>query len=204
MTLIVTIPHKMLDHLRTCLRWTANVLFMVGVMSLGWYFVVFLQARIYGAYEDHRLAAWLAFPQSFGRVPHPTNRGDFIGQLDVPRIGLHAIVLEGADDGILRLGVGHVSGTALPGQAGNVSLAAHRDSFFRPLRFVRKKDEIRLTTYGGRTKYIVDWTRVVSPENIKVLRPTEHSTLTLVTCYPFHYVGSAPDRFIVRAHRVPS
>jgi sortase A len=95
--------------------------------------------------------------------------------------------------------VGHIPGTALPGDSGNVGLAAHRDTFFRRLRDIRPDDEIVLTTPDGTFRYTVEGTKVVEPGDVWVLDPTEEPALTLVTCYPFTYVGSAPQRFIVRA-----
>jgi sortase A len=110
--------------------------------------------------------------------------------------------VEGTEDVTLRLGVGHITGTALPGQEGNVAMAGHRDTFFRPLRNIHKDDEITLTTLNGSYRYLVDSTKIVGPEEIGVLYNSHEAILTLVTCYPFNYIGSAPQRFIVRAHRL--
>jgi sortase A len=95
--------------------------------------------------------------------------------------------------------VGHIPGTALPGEDGNIVLAAHRDTFFRPLRNIQKGDEIALTTLSGAYRYRVESIQIVGPDDVGVLSPTKQPTLTLVTCYPFYFVGSAPKRFIVRA-----
>ena len=103
------------------------------------------------------------------------------------------------DTRTLRGAVGHIPGTALPGERGNAGFAAHRDTFFRPLQGVRKGDEVIVTTPRGVYRYSVTGTRVVEPENVSVLDPTKETALTLVTCYPFDYIGSAPQRFIVRA-----
>jgi sortase A len=97
---------------------------------------------------------------------------------------------------------GHIPGTPLPGQSGNVTIAGHRDTFFRPLRLIRKNDTMKLTTLRGEDQYRVVSTDIVAPDDIHVLYPTGRNTLTLVTCYPFYYVGPAPRRFIVRAERV--
>ena len=113
------------------------------------------------------------------------------------------MILEGTDNGTLRRGVGHIPGTSLPGQPGNVAIAGHRDTFFRPLRKIRKNDEITLTTLNGSYRYRVDSTQVIEPDDTQVLDDSDKPILTLVTCYPFNFVGSAPKRFIVRAHRVP-
>jgi sortase A len=109
------------------------------------------------------------------------------------------VVRAGSDARTLRLAVGHIPGTALPGDSGNVGLAAHRDTFFRRLRDIQPDDEIVLTTPEGIFRYTVAGTKIVEPEDVWVLDATEQPSLTLVTCYPFTYVGSAPQRFIVRA-----
>lgn len=127
-----------------------------------------------------------------------------IGRIEIPRLHVHAIVEEGVDDKTLRRAVGHVPGTALPGDDGNVALAAHRDTFFRGLKDVEKDDHIQLRTLQGDYDYVVESTRIVSPKDVGVLKPTKDPVLTLVTCYPFYYVGNAPKRFIVQARQVPA
>lgn len=128
--------------------------------------------------------------------------GDLIGRIEVPRLGVSAIVLEGVGYRTLRRGVGHIPATALPDQAGNIGLAGHRDSFFRGLKDIRKDDIVDLTTPDGTYSYRVEWTKIVLPKDVDVLDGSGGPELTLVTCYPFYYVGSAPKRFIVRAVRV--
>lgn len=125
--------------------------------------------------------------------------GVVIGRLEIPRLRVSTIVRAGTDARTLRLAVGHIAGTPLPGQRGNVGLAGHRDTFFRRLRTIRPDDEIRFVTPKGTFTYRVQRTDVVRPTDVWVLDPTEQPTLTLVTCYPFTYIGSAPQRFIVRA-----
>jgi len=126
-----------------------------------------------------------------------------IGRIIIPRLGVQGIVKEGVDDRTLRRAVGHVPGTAMPGEDGNVGLAAHRDTFFRGLKDIRKDDRIRIETSDGDYEYQVDSIRVVQPNDVEVLASTrDHRALTLVTCYPFYYVGNAPKRFIVRAKQV--
>ncbi len=122
-----------------------------------------------------------------------------VGRIEIPRLGLAAIIREGVDDRTLARAVGHVPETALPGQNGNVCLAAHRDTFFRLLAGVRKGDAIRITTPRATFEYAVEGISVVEPEAVEVLDSTGEEALTLVTCYPFDYVGSAPHRFIVLA-----
>jgi len=130
--------------------------------------------------------------------------GLLIGRLRISRLKMAAMVREGANESTLRLAVGHVPGTALPGTIGNVGLAGHRDTFFRPLAKVRKNDAIDLETEQGTFRYLVTSTQIVSPRDVEVLKASGGKTLTLVTCYPFYYVGSAPKRFIVHAVEVTS
>ena len=133
--------------------------------------------------------------------PAPLSEGALVGRIAIPRLDVSTIVLEGVSSATLLRGAGHIPETALPGSRGNVGIAAHRDSFFRALRDIRKNDKIRLETLEGTFNYRVDWTLVVAPEDTAVLSDTGAPALTLVTCYPFSFVGSAPQRFIVRAVR---
>jgi len=134
----------------------------------------------------------------------PPAAGELVGRISIPRLGVTAIVLEGVDKKSLRRGAGHIPATALPDdESGNVGIAAHRDSFFRGLKDIQEDDTIELTTLDGTFRYQVEWTKIVKPSDVSVLEPTEEPALTLVTCYPFYFVGSAPERFIVRATRIP-
>jgi sortase A len=117
----------------------------------------------------------------------------------IPKIRLEAPVLPGTDERTLDRSVGHIEGTAAPGTNGNAGLAAHRDGFFRGLKDIVPGDSIELETLHGRDVYRVERTWIVEPDDVSVLAPTEARTLTLVTCYPFYFVGPAPRRFIVRA-----
>ncbi|HEV8384094.1 MAG TPA: class D sortase [Candidatus Acidoferrales bacterium] len=126
-----------------------------------------------------------------------------VGRIEVSRIGLNAPILEGTDLDVLAKGVGHFPKTPQPGHDGNVGLAAHRDTFFFPLRYIQLGDEITLTTPEGSFRYRVHKTWIVTPKHIEVVAPTEEPSLTLVTCYPFNLRGvNAPKRFIVRASRI--
>ncbi len=125
-----------------------------------------------------------------------------IGRLAIPRLNLSVMVREGADERTLSRAVGHIPGTALPGKLGNVGLAGHRDTFFRALRNIREDDTIEFETTHGKYRYIVKSTSIVTPRDVSVLRASGGENLTLVTCYPFYYVGSAPKRFIVHASQV--
>lgn len=133
-----------------------------------------------------------------------TRGGDLtppVAVLRIPRLKIAVPVLEGIDDELLDRGVGHIPETASPGEAGNIAIAGHRDGFFRSLKDVRAGDTIQLSTRKGEESYVVEQTWIVQPEDVSVLEPTTAPSMTLVTCYPFYYVGSAPQRFIVRATR---
>jgi sortase A len=131
--------------------------------------------------------------------PRRPSRGAPLALLNVPRLGMSVVVLEGADDRILKKGPGHIEDTAYPGEYGNVAIAGHRDTHFRPLRRIRPNDEIALATKGATVRYFVDTVQIIQPKEMEVLDPTPGPALTLVTCYPFEYIGSAPMRFVVRA-----
>ena len=147
---------------------------------------------------DARLLAQPAAAAA-GAPPHD----GLLGRLEIPRLGLSAAVREGVGDETLDVAVGHVPGTARPGSPGNVALAGHRDAEFRPLRELRVGDEIVLSSPDGAERYRVEWMRVLPPDRVDVLRSTaREAALTLVTCYPFDFVGRAPKRFVVRAARI--
>lgn len=127
---------------------------------------------------------------------------DALGLIVVPRLHMSVMVADGIDSRTLRRAAGHIPGTSRLGSGGNVGIAGHRDSFFRPLRDVRVGDEVVVTTPGAISRYRVEWAEVVPPGDTSSLLPTGYSALTLVTCYPFHYVGTAPDRYVVRARLI--
>src|SRR5260370_9952325 len=140
-------------------------------------------------------------PQKFAPLPHQRAPlpSMLLGRLRIPRLNVAAMVREGADTGTLSRAVGHIPGTALPGKAGNVALAGHRDTFFRALRNIRKDDAIEFETENGTYRYLVEFTKIVGPKDVGVLSAGGWRGLTLVTCYAFFYVVSARMRFIVRA-----
>jgi sortase A len=197
------------------LGWTQGLLFAAGLALLGWCAYVVLDARVFQQAEDRRLdGLLLASHETDGGasgnpstaapsvVRLPVSAAGLIGRLDIPRLGLSVIVIEGVRAATLRRAVGHIPRTALPGQPGNVGISGHRDTFFRPLRNIRQNDMVTVTTPTGEFRYRVVSTRIVRPDNVAVLNATENQVLTLVTCYPFYFVGPAPSRFIVRAERV--
>ena len=206
-------PHATPPRRPGVLRWLERLLLVVGLASLGYYTYVSAETALYQAYETRELEAILAGVPEPAPSPAKTEsvaktrvrraappRGSTIGRIEIPRLGVVAIVRAGSDARTLRLAVGHIPGTALPGEGGNIGLAAHRDTFFRRLGDIREGDDVRVVTPEGTFNYRVEGTKVVNPSDVWVLDPTEQPALTLVTCYPFRYVGSAPQRFIVRAH----
>lgn len=199
---------------------TARLLLLViGVVCLGIYCYSYVYRTAYQLYEgwrfDHEapapspasspepnpaaLPVVLPDPDRGSPSPSSTAAMGIVGRISIPRLHLSAIVEEGVDDRTLSRAVGHIPGTALPGQAGNVGIAGHRDTFFRALKDLQPQDEIDFTTRAGHFHYVVESLRVVEPDNVSVLKPQGGETLTLVTCFPFQYIGNAPRRFIVHA-----
>jgi sortase A len=127
---------------------------------------------------------------------------NLIGMLDIPRLRLSTPVVTGDDDKTLQVAVGHLPDTPRPWEPGNSALAAHRDGLFRPLKNIRLGDALRVRTTHGNLEYRVRDIKIVTPDDLSVLEPTSADTLTLITCYPFNYIGAAPKRFIVQAERV--
>ncbi len=200
---------------RPVLRWARWLLLALGVAALGYVGYSQLDAQLFQAYENWRLnqavknsrpSSAVALPASSASraaVPRtPVALGSTLGRIEISRIGVAAIIVEGTNGRTLQRAVGHITGTALPGEPGNVAIAGHRDTFFRALRNVRQDDEVTLTTLTGFYRYRVDSMQVVAAEDTAVLNDSGESLLTLVTCYPFYFVGPAPKRFVVRAHRI--
>lgn len=181
------------------LRIAEVVLVTLGATCVGWYGGV----RVAASHEQRVLSRELEIPRAPTPVIAVMPPRSLVARIELPRLKLSAVAREGVDDGTLNVAVGHVPGTALPGDSGNAAFAAHRDTFFRPLRHVALGDVVTVSTPRGSYRYRVTSTRVVNPDDVSVLDPTSDATLTLVTCYPFSYVGSAPYRFIVRAELLP-
>jgi sortase A len=170
-----------------------------GILAVGYAGYVVTDARAYQAIEKSKFES-----VSRSEAPQVVSVGDVIGEMEISSLGMDDIFVQGDSPRILRRAVGHVSETALPGEEGNVVLTAHRDTFFRPLRKIRQGDRITLKTGRGDFQYQVESTAVVSASDVQVLQASGGRTLTLITCFPFYYVGSAPDRFIVRARQIES
>lgn len=203
-------PHASPPAPRRVWKQLERALLVVAMLSLGYYIYVSAEAFLYQAYETRELEAILqsAPPAAAAPIRVAPRRavipaGSTIGRIEIPRLGVSAIVRAGSDARTLRLAVGHIPGTAYPGDAGNVGLAGHRDTFFRKLRDIRPDDLIQISTMDGTYSYRVDRTVIVNPADVWVLDPVDRDVLTLITCYPFTYIGSAPQRFVVRAHLQP-
>jgi len=189
------------------LRWTQAALLILGCLGLGFYAFGYFQAALFQRYEQWRLEKTLATGTQRMDHLHETHQpartavvaGAALGRIEIPRLGLSVVLVEGVRRRDLRVAVGHIPGTALPNEVGNVGIAGHRDTYFRELRRIRPGDLVIVSTSAGSTAYSVESTRVVKPSNIGVLAASTQPVLTLVTCYPFNYIGSAPERFIVRA-----
>jgi len=136
-------------------------------------------------------------PGAAHRITRP--RGSVLGRFEIPRLNLSYALLEGTDNRTLDKSIGHVEGTGLPGEIGNIGIAGHRNTHFRKLEWIRRGDEIVLTSPQGRFRYVVEWSRMFTPGDIEVLDVSHGPAVTLITCFPFEYVGSAPLRLIVRA-----
>src|SRR5262245_14441779 len=199
---------------RKMLRWAERLLLFVGVMCVGYLLYTYVESWLYQSFEDRELDKILndtaatgtsgTTPEEVAPRPRAVPRrtfapGSTVGRIEIPRLGVSAVIRAGSDARTLRLAVGYIPGTAVPGDVGNFGLAGHRDTFFRKLRDINPDDEIRIVTKDGVFNYYVQRTNIVMPEDVWVLNPTNYPALTLVTCYPFNYIGSAPKRFIVRA-----
>lgn len=190
----------------------AQRLFLVaGILAVGFAAYSYAARYIYQAYEnrefDRALVAKNVAPSLPGasaeQRPSTASPRALIGRIAIPRLGISAMVKEGIDYRTLGLAVGHIPATAMPGETGNVGLAGHRDNLFRSLKDVARDDEITLTTLDNTYTYRVASFSIVNPEDVSVLAPRDsEKTLTLITCYPFYFVGHAPKRFVVRARQV--
>jgi sortase A len=196
---------------RAPLRWLERGLFTLGLLLVGLWFKNEAGARASHSAETKQLEA--ARPS--GEVIHAPGGGlskepwcpatlesGVFGRIQIPRLGISALIAEGAEPTQLERAMGHISTTVFPGQAGNCALAGDRDSFLRGLGDVRKSDVIRIDTLQDTYTYVVQWGKVVRPRRVDVIDTTEAPSLTLVTCYPFLAVGPAPRRFVVRARLV--
>ncbi len=190
----------------------STIFLLTGSAVLVWCATVWTSAALFERFEawlwkaPHQRTAQASIARAsvakpfVSRKPAPKLH-DVIAWLDIPRLGSSMAVLEGDDSVSLSVGAGHIPSTALPGGVGNIGLAAHRDSFFRPLHNIKDGDRLLLRTPGATHEYTVESTRIVRPSEVGVLANSGQPELTLVTCYPFWYVGPAPLRFVVHARQ---
>jgi sortase A len=186
------------------LRWTQRVLLAVGCIAVIYTAFTYLYAQVYQQAAGDALDKQIRINDQFhGSRPRTVAKeGDVLGRIQIPRLGIAVAILEGTTSHTLRLGAGHIEGTPFPGEPGNSGIAGHRDTYFRRLKQIRSGDEIRLQTSDGIIYYQVDWVQIVAPRDTDILSSSVRTEITLVTCYPFHFIGSAPERFAVHAHQM--
>ena len=202
------------DTPRASRVWLDRALIAFGLACLLFYATVTIQAAIYQRHAKAEIDQMISgryaalAPAALATTPKPNvvrrlEIGELIGRVDIPRLKLSAAVAEGDDNATLGRAVGHLPDTPLPWfRRGNVGLAAHRDGLFRALKDIRAGDEVKVVTPRGEYSYRVSKTLIVDPDDVWVLAPTQTPSVTLITCYPFSFVGHAPQRFIVRAELV--
>lgn len=171
----------------------------LGIGCLGMYAFETVEARRFQAEQTRAFEHSARARAAVTRVAP----GGIVGMLDVPRLKLSTPVIEGDDDRTLKRAVGHLPDTAMPWENGNSAIAGHRDGLFRPLKDIKVGDEIRFRTTRDEFRYRVTDTTIVQPDDVSVLAPRKKPTITLITCYPFYFVGAAPQRFVVHAELLP-
>jgi sortase A len=202
-------------------RWIERLLWLIAVTSIGICVFVFVDAEIYqsklnGQFKSAQRQRTLPADSVRPAVPEnlegaspidppaiPVPREPFLGRLHIPRLGISTIILDGVDDRTLRRGIGHIPGTASPGELGNIGIAGHRDTFFRALGGIHNGDEITIETIDKQYRYVVFSVIIVDPDAVDVLDDIGQPALTLVTCYPFNLIGPASRRLVVRASTSP-
>lgn len=199
-------------HRRCVLVWLERALWTAGCCALAYCIFISIDAshtqrQLTRSFEKSRTAVGVTAQATVNcsttdvhKIPRPEN--GFVGRLEIPKLDVSSVVLEGVGSRTLRVGLGHVPGTALPGQPGNVVIAGHRDTFFRPLRNIKIGDEVSVDTTAYTYCYQVRSFEIVDPLNVNTLRFHNKNELTLITCYPFSYIGPAPKRFVVHAEPV--
>jgi sortase A len=195
----------------TALQWLERGLLAAGVCLGAWCAAVLVEAQFHNRMTVRApltVTQTVLLPGESGtpaRQPASATApapGTLLGRLAAPSVKMSTTVLEGSDDATLSRGSGHIEDTPFPGQPGNVGIAGHRDTTFRPLRNIHVGDALEFTTADRLYRYRISKTLIVGPDDVYVLDPTDQPTLTLVTCYPFEFVGHAPRRFIVQAQLV--
>ena len=197
-------PNGRWGQVLLALHW---VTLLAGASLLAWPMFVTLESQ-YTQWSGERLLSEASrtaeekIVQTGPRLPagkRGPRRGVVLGRFEVPRLQLSYVVLEGTDNRTLNKSIAHVEGTADIGEPGNIGIAGHRNTHFRKLEWIRRDDEIKLSSPDAEFCYRVEWVRLFKPGDLEVLDPSHGPALTLVTCFPFEYVGAAPLRFVVRA-----
>lgn len=200
-------------HLRCILTWLERALWTAGCCAVGYYVLTSIDAsltqrQLAKSFEESRthdgIPAQATLNNSTADLQKaPAQSGSrLVGRLEIPKLDLSTVILEGVGSQTLRVGLGHVPGTSMPGQPGNVVIAGHRDTFFRPLQKIKIGDEVFVDTTVRTYCYQVRSFEIVDPRNVNALRFRNKNELTLITCYPFSYIGPAPKRFVVHAEPV--
>jgi LPXTG-site transpeptidase (sortase) family protein len=191
------------------LLWAQRGLITVGLCLAAWCAAILVEARFHQTVALPPPALTVTqtvLPGDSGDAKASTTpapaAGTRLGRLEAPSVKLSTVVLEGTDDGTLSRGSGHIEDTPFPGQPGNVGIAGHRDTTFRALRNIHIGDALEYKTADRLYRYRISKTLIVGPDDVYVLDPTPQPALTLVTCYPFEFIGHAPKRFIIRADLV--
>ena len=184
-----------------CVAGVEAVLWACSLAALGLAAWMVLDAQIYQSRARETLAELAEHGGREDASAGVIAAGAPIARIEIPRLDLEAVIAEGTSGRTLQRAVGRLDGSARPGQAGNIVLAGHRDTFFRPLKTIQVGDVVYLESSAGRDVFTVEWTQVVEPSDIEVTAATDYPAITLVTCYPFNYIGNAPLRFVVRARR---
>lgn len=209
---------RLRQPIRGPLLWLSNIFLLAGMSAIvasGW---ALLDGKLYQAAQKRQLDGQFEKEAERGTIPVTAPRSVFqpvllpalskpdplaIGRLEIPRLGLDVVMREGVDDTSLRKAVGHLPSSALPGEAGNFVVLGHRDTFFRPLRGIELGDAIRVRTAARNFVYKVESIQVTEPGWPGAVEQTPDPTVTLITCFPFEYIGAAPSRFVVRAKLEP-
>ena len=184
------------------LRWLERTLLGVGLGFGIWCGAVLSEAHFVATrpVPDPPTVAAASVPTpTVPPTPTAPTAGSWVARLDAPSVRLSATVLEGSDDATLRRGAGHIEETAFPGPPGNIGIAGHRDTTFRAVRDLHTGDPLELTTSDRIYRYLITKTFIVRPEDVYVLDPGDRPMLTLVTCYPFTFIGNAPHRYVIQA-----
>jgi sortase A len=205
--MIITVQWRV-SHQPRIFLWLSRTLVLAGGLLIAFCALIYLDATIYQLHTNRQFddlpslgSLTIPIPQR-PRLKVFAQEGAPISRITIPRLDVSVMVSEGVKERVLSRAAGHIPGTAFPDEIGNVGIAGHRDTVFRRLSGIRTDDLINLMTPVGSYQYAVEWTRIVTPSHVEVLAPTNESVLTLITCYPFAYIGPAPARFIVRARRL--